>query len=81
MELLGPRVLLIEFGSGSCTKTRILLDHLPDLAAYVPIDISREQLLCVAEELTSDYPALEILPVCADYTSRFELPAPKQLSN
>jgi len=81
VELLGPRVLLIEFGSGSCAKTRILLDHLPNLAAYVPIDISREQLLCVAEELASDYPALEVFPVCADYTSRFDLPVPKQPSN
>ena len=41
VELLGPAVLLIEYGSGSGVKTRILLDHLHQPAAYVPIDISR----------------------------------------
>ncbi|MBA7696309.1 Histidine N-alpha-methyltransferase [subsurface metagenome] len=80
VELLGQRVLLVEYGSGDCTKTRILLDRLRDLVAYVPIDISREQLLRVTEELVVDYPGLEVLPVCADYTSEFELPVPKQLS-
>ncbi len=77
-ELLGRRLLLIEYGSGNCTKVRLLLDHLHDLAAYVPIDISREQLLGVTQELASNYPGLEVLPVCADYTSGFELPLPKQ---
>jgi len=81
VELLGPRVLLIEYGSGNCAKTHILLDYLHDLAAYVPIDISREQLLCVTKQLASDYPELEVLPVCADYTSDFELPVPKQPSD
>jgi len=73
---LGPNVTLVEYGCGSCTKTRFLLDHMPDLTTYVPIDISREQLLQVAGELGRDYPALEILPVCADYTSDFDLPLP-----
>ena len=77
-ELLGPMVLLIEYGSGSSTKTRILLDHLHQPAAYVPIDISREQLLRVTKQLALDYPGLEVLPVCADYTSDFELPTPKR---
>jgi len=80
-ELLGPQVLLIEFGSGDCAKTRTLLDHLRDLAAYVPLDISREQLLRTAEGIASDYPAMEVIPVCADYTSRFELPTPKRAVN
>jgi dimethylhistidine N-methyltransferase len=76
--LLGRMVLLIEYGSGSSVKTRILLDHLHQPAAYVPIDISREQLLRVTQQLALDYPGLEVLPVCADYTSDFELPTPKQ---
>jgi dimethylhistidine N-methyltransferase len=78
--LLGPRVLLIEYGSGSSTKTRILLDHLDEPAAYVPIDISREQLVSAAEELATIYPALEVLPVCADYTSDVDLPPLKRPS-
>src|SRR5690606_14347520 len=44
-ELVGPQASLIEFGSGSSTKTRILLEHLDRLAAYVPVDISREHLV------------------------------------
>ena len=39
VELLGPRVLLIEYGNGSSAKTRIMLDHLREPVAYVPIDI------------------------------------------
>jgi dimethylhistidine N-methyltransferase len=78
VALMGPNVLLIEYGCGSCAKTRILLDNMPDLAAYVPIDISREQLLHVADELDQNYPGLEILPVCADYTRDFEIPVPRQ---
>jgi len=81
VERLGSNVLLIEYGCGNCAKTRILLDHLPDLAAFVPIDISREQLLHVTDELASDYPGLEVLSVCADYTSDFELPTPRRRSD
>jgi dimethylhistidine N-methyltransferase len=74
-DVLEADVLLIEYGNGNCTKTRILLDHLHEVAAYVPIDISQEQLLRTAKELILDYPGLEVLPVCADYTSGFEIPA------
>jgi len=81
VELLGPNTCLVEYGCGNCAKTRILLDHLPAPSAFVPIDISREQLLRVSQELTSSYPELEVLPVCADYTSNFELPDPKRPSD
>jgi len=56
--------------------TRVLLDHLPNLAGYVPIDISYTQLIRVVKELASSSPLLDILPVCADYTDGFELPKP-----
>lgn len=77
-SLLGPGCLLIEYGSGSSTKTRLLLDALQDPAGYMPIDISKAQLLCSAASLALAYPELEVLPVCADYTSEFELPMPKR---
>ncbi len=77
-SVFGPNCLLIEYGSGSSTKTRILLDHLPHLAGYVPMDISREHLHQTAETLASAYPNLEILPLCADYTVPFELPEATQ---
>jgi dimethylhistidine N-methyltransferase len=80
VELVGPRVLVIEHGCGNCEKVRFLMDHLHDPVAFIPIDISQEQLLQVAKELDSVYPQLQVLPVCADYTSSFELPVPKQES-
>lgn len=73
-EQLGPRVMLVEFGSGSSTKTRILLEHLIDPAAYVPIDISEEHLFKTAADLREQFPHLEILPVAADFTKSFALP-------
>jgi len=76
--LLGPDCLLIEYGSGSSTKTRILLDHLPDLAGYVPMDISREHLHHTAADLARAYPRLDILPLCADYTAAYTLPAARR---
>jgi len=74
-ERLGPDCLLVEFGSGSSVKTRALLDRLPAPAAYIPVDISREQLLASARALVRDYPGLEVRPVCADFTHPFEIPA------
>lgn len=79
-ERIGPRALIVEFGSGSSLKTQILLDHLIDPVACVPIDISREHLLNAARELQARYPDIEILPVCADYTGAYELPTPSTLA-
>ncbi|MEM9368214.1 MAG: L-histidine N(alpha)-methyltransferase [Planctomycetota bacterium] len=71
---LDAGVMLIEFGSGSSSKTRVLLDHLHDAVAYVPLDISESHLLKTSADLRLEYPYLEILPVVADFTTRFELP-------
>ena len=76
-ELVGREASLIEFGSGSSVKTRILLEHLHSLAAYVPVDISRDHLVAAAEELARDFPHIEVLPVAADFTQPFDLPQPK----
>lgn len=73
-DAIGPRACLIELGSGSSRKTRLLLDRLPDLAAYVPLDISREHLQHTALDLSRAYPRLTITPVCADFTSPVSLP-------
>lgn len=77
-ELIGPSVLLVEYGCGDCQKIRFLLVHMSDPVAFIPIDISQKQLENATQELASDYPTLEVLPVCADYTSRFKLPSPKR---
>jgi dimethylhistidine N-methyltransferase len=75
--LLGPDCLLIELGSGSSLKTRLLLDELPRPAGYVPVDVSQELLLRTAQRLSASYPGLEVLPVCADFTGNFRLPVPE----
>jgi L-histidine N-alpha-methyltransferase len=72
--LAGDHVALIEFGSGAGVKVRLLLDALSQPAAYVPVDISGEQLDSVAAELRDVYPALPVLPVLADYTNPLPLP-------
>jgi len=70
----GPGAGLVEFGSGSSVKVRLLLDALAAPAAYVPVDISREHLLISARGLAADYPDLTVVPVCADYMQPFALP-------
>ena len=73
--LIGPRVSVIELGSGSSRKIRLLLKHLVDPVAYVPVDISADYLRRMTAELAGDYPDVQIRPVCADFTRAFEPPA------
>lgn len=73
-DCIGSNTMLVELGSGSSNKTRLLLDHLHDLSAYVPVDISEEYLLKVVSQLRKDYPRISIIPAFADYTSYFDLP-------
>lgn len=76
VELVGKQASLIEFGSGSSLKTRILLEHLSELAAYVPVDISEEHLHASAEKIRARFPHIDVLPVVADFTKEFDLPQP-----
>jgi L-histidine N-alpha-methyltransferase len=69
---------LVEFGSGSSTKVRILLEHLRDLAVYVPVDVSAEMLAKEARALAADFPDLAVKPVAADFTAPFGLPPEAQ---
>jgi L-histidine Nalpha-methyltransferase len=77
-NVLGKGVLLVEPGSGSSLKTRLLLDHLSQPAAYVPVDISRTHLLDAANRLKRLYADLEVLPVCADFNQSFDIPRPRR---
>ena len=77
VRLIGPQASIIEFGSGSSIKTRLLLEKLIEPAAYVPVEISREHLEQTTRSLAADFPDIEILPVCADFTHPFDLPTPK----
>jgi len=73
-SLIGENALLIEPGSGSGEKVRHLLKVLKNPAGYVPIEISREILLRMTEELHEEFPEVKVLPVCADFTQDIELP-------
>ena len=75
-ESVGPQASLIEFGSGSSRKTRVLLENLIDLAVYVPVDISEDHLIDSAKKIRGEFPQLEVLPVVADFTQPFDLPSP-----
>ena len=70
----GENAVLVEFGSGASEKTRILLDAAPDLAAYVPIDISPDALAEAADRIGSDYPHLEVAPFVGDFLKLDALP-------
>lgn len=72
----GPDALVVEYGSGSGAKTRLLLEHLQTPVAYVPVEISRSALTASVDALRSDFPKIEMLPVCADFTRPIVLPRP-----
>jgi dimethylhistidine N-methyltransferase len=72
--LIPQGAALIEFGSGSSTKTRIVLSAAKSLAAYVPVDISGQFLHQQMAGLSREYPKLSLLPVAADFTKPFDLP-------
>jgi dimethylhistidine N-methyltransferase len=74
VEYIGPQAILIEPGSGAGDKVRYLLNHLKDLKAYVPIEISKEILLRMMGELGQEYPSINVIPVCADFMEIDELP-------
>jgi dimethylhistidine N-methyltransferase len=75
---VGPRAHVVEYGSGSGRKTRLLLRALKDVVAYTPIEISRTALLASVERLADEFPDVEMLPVCADFTRAVKLPRPER---
>lgn len=73
-EVLGPDVRLVEYGSGHAIKTRILLQHLVDPVAYVPVEISAEPLRASVERLERSFPNVRMQPLSADFTRALRLP-------
>jgi L-histidine N-alpha-methyltransferase len=65
---------LVELGSGSSEKTRILLDALPELHSYLPVDVSGSALTLAAESLLAERPALSVHALIADFTRGLTLP-------
>ncbi|MET7617707.1 L-histidine N(alpha)-methyltransferase [Streptomyces sp. NPDC005408] len=65
---------LVELGSGSSEKTRHLLDALPGLHSYVPVDVSESALTGAAKALLAERPSLHIHALIADFTRGLALP-------
>ncbi|KGM53112.1 methyltransferase [Lysobacter arseniciresistens ZS79] len=77
-EAVAAHAHVVEYGSGSGRKTRLLLEGLDVPVAYTPIEISRTALLASVERLADEFPGIELLPVCADFTGPVPLPAPSR---
>lgn len=71
---IGPVAALIEFGSGTSMKTRVLLDELQSPVAYMPVDVARTPLVAASRALAARFPDIAVLPVCADFTQPIALP-------
>ncbi|MEV5261134.1 L-histidine N(alpha)-methyltransferase [Streptomyces anulatus] len=65
---------VIELGSGSSEKTRHLLDVLPELHSYVPVDVSESALTGAADSLLAEHPGLSVHALIADFTGGLALP-------
>ncbi|UUU26491.1 L-histidine N(alpha)-methyltransferase [Streptomyces sp. DSM 40750] len=65
---------LVELGSGSSDKTRHLLDAMPHLHTYVPVDVSESALRQAGEALIAERPGLNVHALIADFTAGLELP-------
>ncbi|MFY9290377.1 MAG: L-histidine N(alpha)-methyltransferase [Methylorubrum rhodinum] len=69
-----PGVIVVEFGSGASRKIRTLLDALDQPSRFVALDISGEYLEAALRRLAPDYPQVEMIPICADYSQPVRLP-------
>ncbi|WP_328773324.1 L-histidine N(alpha)-methyltransferase [Streptomyces sp. NBC_00286] len=65
---------LVELGSGSSDKTRHLLDALPALHTYVPVDVSESALTQAGQALIAERPSLNVHALIADFTGGLTLP-------
>ncbi|MEU9141958.1 L-histidine N(alpha)-methyltransferase [Streptomyces sp. NPDC048404] len=65
---------LVELGSGSSEKTRHLLDAMPDLHTYVPVDVSESALTQAGHALIAERPGLNVHAMIADFTGGLALP-------
>ena len=69
---------LVELGSGSSEKTRLLLSALRDagtLRGYVPVDVSESALVAAGDALTAEYPGLAVHAVVADFEKYLGVPS------
>ncbi|OAX57533.1 L-histidine N(alpha)-methyltransferase [Xanthomonas graminis] len=77
-QAVGSGAHVVELGSGSGRKTELLLEGLRAPVAYTPIEISRDMLMSSTARLAERFPRIQMLPVCADFTTPVALPAPQR---
>lgn len=71
---IGEGARLIELGAGDGIKTRHLVNHIDNLGAYVPVDISSTALQRCAQRFSDEFPHIAVRSICADYTRDWQLP-------
>ena len=67
---VGKKIEMVEFGSGSAEKTRLLLNAAfenQDALRFVPIDISQAALQSSAINLLNEHPGLDVIAIAAEY--------------
>lgn len=72
-KLIGPDATLIEYGSGAGQKVKLLLRAMERPRAYAGIEVSREILLRATDDLSLDFPDLQIVAICADFLTPIAL--------
>ncbi|WP_053676344.1 L-histidine N(alpha)-methyltransferase [Streptomyces sp. WM4235] len=65
---------LVELGSGSSEKTRHLIEAMPALETYIPVDVSESALRGAADTLLAEHPGLKVHALVADFTRPLRLP-------
>jgi len=73
-KIIGQDAAIIEYGTGSSEKIRILLSALKRPAAFVGVDISGDALLGVTDAMARHFPDMDVHGVCADFTQSLKLP-------
>ena len=72
--LTGNNLHLMELGSGSSKKVKILLSGVQSIRKYTAIDISRDHLRKSTTELAKNFPEIQVTAICTDYTKPMKFP-------
>jgi dimethylhistidine N-methyltransferase len=74
INLMGDRPVFVEFGSGASEKIKIILSHVSENTHYAAIDISKKFLIESTQQLAKEFPYIDIMAICADFTKEITLP-------
>lgn len=80
-SFVGEGALIIEPGSGSGEKIKLLIPSFKNISGYVPIEISKQALTKMTGEFQNLFPDIKVIPVCADFSHQREFPISINLKN